>query len=299
VRAHAVATGKGLYLATVDEPASGALFEPRVECGLAEATVALALPLGTELPSRVELRAYPDTLSADFPIAQVQAALLNGRGERLPPDALRLTAQRGSLELSPVDGALRGEYRGAAAVEAGGDTLLAAWSHPVGEGLAWELELSAAAADGGVLVALVRARDRQARPLPGAPVRVRLGELAVDAVTDARGWAKVLFPALPAEATMVRAETALGRLLGLVPVGPQVAQARGSHGRRDDLLRLPKVGRDRLFNQEIEPLGKQWQRHLRMQACGRRDHDGIGELQVDADRQHHQASLERQRGTRA
>jgi len=209
VRADAVVTGKGLYLAMMDEPAGGALFEPRVECGLADATIALALPLGTELPSRVELRAYPDTLSADFPIAQVQAALLNGRGERLPPDALRLTAQRGSLDLSPADGALRAEYRGAAAVESGGDTLTAAWTHPVGEGLVWDLELSAAA-DGGVLVALVRARDRQARPLPGAPVRVWLGELALDAVTDARGWAKVLFPAVPAEATIVRAETTLG-----------------------------------------------------------------------------------------
>ncbi len=223
VRSDATPTGRGLYLANVDEPVSGALFEPRVECGLAEATIALTLPLGTEQPSRVELRAYPDTLSADFPIAQVQAALLNGRGERLAPDALRLGARRGELQLTTADRALRGEYRGAAAVEAGSDTLTAAWTHPVGEGLVWDLELSAAAADGGVLVALARARDRQARPLPGASVRVRLGELAVDAVTDARGWAKVLFPAVPAEATVVRAETDAGitRALAWMPGAAQ------------------------------------------------------------------------------
>ena len=38
-----------------------------------------------------------------------------------------------------------------------------------------------------------------------------------------------------------------------------------------------EISRDWLFDQEINPLGKQWQRYLRMQAGGRRDHDGIGQ----------------------
>ncbi|MDP2311402.1 MAG: hypothetical protein Q8P41_00740 [Pseudomonadota bacterium] len=224
VRSEAAVAGRGVYRATVSAPAAGALFDPRVECGLADASVALRVPLGAERPDRIDLRVYPETLSADFPIAQVQAALLDRRGERVPPDALRLRARVGELQLEVADGAVRGEYRGAAAVEAGGDTLSAAWDHPAGAGLAWALELHAAADTGDALVTLVRARDRQDRPLAATPVRVWLGELAVATVTDARGWARVVFPALPPGPTIVRAETADGvaRQVAWLPGAPQV-----------------------------------------------------------------------------
>jgi hypothetical protein len=206
VRTEALTAGRALYRTTVAVPDAGALFDPRVECGLADATVALRVPLGSERPARIDLRVYPDTLSADFPIAQVQAALLDRRGERLPPDTLRLRAAVGELQVDMVDGALRGEYRGAAAVERGGDTLEAAWDHPPGKGLAWDLEVHAAADQGeSILTTLVRALDRQDRPLAGLTVGVRLGELEAQNVTDARGWARLTFPAVPPSATRVRA----------------------------------------------------------------------------------------------
>lgn len=211
VRTEAEALGSGLFRATVPLPDAGALFDPRVECGLADASVPLRVPLGSERPTRIDLRVYPDTLSADFPIAQVQAVLLDRRGERLPPDALRLTAATGELQLEVAEGALRGEYRGAAAVAGGGDTLEAAWDHPAGTGLAWGLEIHAAADQSeSVLTTLVRALDRQDRPLAGAAVHVWLGELEARAITDDRGWARVTFPAVPPAATRVRAETASG-----------------------------------------------------------------------------------------
>ncbi|MES2641205.1 MAG: hypothetical protein V4850_17075 [Myxococcota bacterium] len=223
VRTEALTAGRALYRTTVAVPDAGALFDPRVECGLADATVALRVPLGSERPARIDLRVYPDTLSADFPIAQVQAALLDRRGERLPPDTLRLRAAVGELQVEMVDGALRGEYRGAAAVERGGDTLDAAWDHPPGTGLAWELEVHAAADRGeGVLTTLVRALDRQDRPLAGLTVRVRLGELEAQNVTDTRGWARLTFPAVPPSATRVRAAASgVVREIAWLPGAPQ------------------------------------------------------------------------------
>ncbi len=210
-RSDAAPVGRGRYRATVDTPEVGALFEPRVACGLGAASVALRVPLGAERPARIDLRVYPETLSADFPIAQVQAALLDRRGERLPPDALRVRAALGELQLEVADGTVRGEYRGAAAVEDGGDTLSAAWDHPPGAGLAWGLELYAAVDVGGqALAALVRARDRLDRPLAGTDVRVRLGDQELTGTTDARGWARVTFPGVPPAATTLRAESGSG-----------------------------------------------------------------------------------------
>ncbi len=208
-RAEAATAGKGIYRAGIEAPGGGgAFFDPRVECALADASVALRVPFGAERPDRIELRVYPDALSADFPIAEVQAALLDRRGERLPADALRLLAEVGELELQVTDGAVRGEYRGAAAVERGGDVLTAAWDHPVGGAVPWSLSL-APGVDAEGFVALVRALDRRERPVAGAPVRVRLGEQLGEAVTDARGWARLRFPTPPGPTT-VRAEAAAG-----------------------------------------------------------------------------------------
>jgi hypothetical protein len=261
VRADAIPVSKGLFRYDVDAPdTGGALFDPRVECGLADATVAFRIPLGAERADRIELRVYPDALSADFPIAQVQAALLDRRGERLPPDALRLSARTGDLTVEPADGALRGDYRGGAAVEQGGDELTATWNHPAGTGPAWSLELSvasqvrpaapatpapvapapatpapatptpvapapAAPAPAGIeppaLVAIARALDHEDRPLAGVPVRVYLGDLSRDGVSDPRGWVRFEFPGVPADTTVVRAEAgALAREVAFFPAAP-------------------------------------------------------------------------------
>jgi hypothetical protein len=203
--------GRGVYRASVAGAAGGPmLFDPRVDCGLGEASVSLRVPAGAEQPERIELRVYPEALSADFPIAQVQAALLDRRGERLDPERLALTAARGALELARVDGALRGEYRGGQdAVTAGGDVLTAAWTHPAVQGVAWSLELHAGSEGAGAR-ALVRARDRSDRPIGGVPVQLRLGDQTVASVTDARGWATARWEVAPSVATPLRVEALAG-----------------------------------------------------------------------------------------
>lgn len=205
VREDAALAEPGLYSVRVQPPvASGALFDPRVGCVLQEATASLRVPLGGDRPARVELAVYPDAVSADFPIAQVQAALLDRSGNRLPPDALTLRADRGELTAEPLDGALRAEYRGAGAVEAGGDRLEAAWSAPPGKGAPWSLELWAAADRAGLVVS-ARALDRWDRPLGGVPVRLAAGSVVMERTTDARGWAQAWL-AWNAPVATVRAE---------------------------------------------------------------------------------------------
>ncbi len=205
IRADAAPVSKGVFRYSIEAPTDGgALFDPRVDCGLDDASIAFRVPLGAERAERIELRVYPDALSADFPIAQVQAALLDHRGERLAPDAVRLAAGVGDLQVAVTDGALRGEYRGAAAVERGGDVVTATWNHPTGAGGPWELSLAVAPVDGG-LVGIARVFDSAGRPLPGVPVAVRLGELERRVEADPRGWVRVRFPAVPAAPAVVRA----------------------------------------------------------------------------------------------
>jgi len=254
-RTEVVVAGKGLYRAAMDVPGTGgALFDPRVECALADAALALRVPLGADRPARVELRVYPDALSADFPIAQVQAALLDRRGERVAAEGLRVTAETGELVLEPSEGALRGEYRGAAALERGGDVLTAAWDHPPATGAAWSLELTPAAEE-AALVAFVRALDRRERPVGAAPVRVRVGDRVEDAVTDARGWAVVRFAGAPTVAVTLRAETA-GGLAREAPWSPALPKVVPDPAAADLLQRveLPiRAGRVRQVFLDVSP----------------------------------------------
>lgn len=206
VREEAAWAARGLYSFTVERPvAAGALFDPRVECVLQEATSAIRVPLGAERPDKVELRVYPDALSSDFPIAQVQAALLDARGERLPLDGLAVTAVVGELTARQDRGAVQAEYRGAAAVERGGDRVVASWNAAPGVGEPWAISL-ASTPDGDGLAVLARVLDRQGRPLAAVPVRVSAGDSRADAVSDERGWVRARL-AWGAPAAVVHAES--------------------------------------------------------------------------------------------
>ena len=212
-----VAVTRNTWRVPVPRSAENALFDPRVDVTLGEASLALRVPVGADLPTRVELQVYPDTLSADFPIAQVQAALLDWRGDRMDASTLQLTAARGELTIERTPEALRADYRGGGAVEAGGDTLTAYWEQPAGTGHAWTVEVWPGV-EGGELVVLARARDRLGRPLPGVPVEVLLGVLSAKADTDARGWAKVRFPAVPADPIVLHVQAeALSREVAWLP----------------------------------------------------------------------------------
>ncbi|MFZ5482157.1 MAG: hypothetical protein ACOZNI_35680 [Myxococcota bacterium] len=226
LRREAAWAARGLYVFAVDAPpGEGTLFDPRVDCALGEATAALRVPLGADQPDRVDLRVYPEALDADFPIAQVQAALLDRRGDRLPIDGLRLVAEEGELAVEAREGVIRGEYRGAAAVEHGFDELVASWSHPAGDGPPWTLELWAAV-DGATLAVVARARDRQGRPLADVPVRLRSAPataadpVSIEVRTDARGWVRGRMP-WAGESGVVRAEAGeAGRALAVFRDAP-------------------------------------------------------------------------------
>lgn len=162
-------------------------FDLRVDCAVAESAARFRIPLADVLPARVELRAYPDTVSTDFPVAQVQALLLDARGDRLAPDGLQLTALVGHLDSAVEDGAVHADYRGDAAVPLGSDTIRAEWRAPPGSGAVWDLDLHAAAVPGGVEVR-ARAVDALGRPLAGIAVHGDVDGQAWNGVTGVNGW---------------------------------------------------------------------------------------------------------------
>lgn len=190
----------GAWVATWSRGATGTtdvLVECAAELGLGRARVTL----GAGQPARVDLRVYPDTLASDFPLAQVQATLLDSRGERLSPDGLTVTAAAGALLARVEDGAVRGEYNGEAAIARGGDEIEARWSAPPGAGGVWGLS-AWATADGGGVTVRARLLDRAGNPLADEPARFTTTAGAVEARSDARGWVTAALP-LPPEALPV------------------------------------------------------------------------------------------------
>lgn len=203
---HAVAPGVWTGRHPRDPAAS---LDVGVDCALGLAAARVRLALGVGRPAGIELRVYPDTLASDFPLAQAQAVLVDARGEHRGIEGLTLRAERGRLVTQAIEGTLRGEYDGQAAIAAGGDRLVAEWGAPPGRGSAWSLQLTAAAGNGVEIVALARAHDRDGRPLAGQAVTFSTGGIDTVVATDARGWATARLPTFEA-AALVRAR--LGRI---------------------------------------------------------------------------------------
>lgn len=185
-------TEAGRWLVELAEPGAQPLLDLTVECSLGqEARTTTRLPLLPGPPAELVLRVWPEELTAELPVAEVAAHLVNQLGDRVASDALVLQAERG--ELVPVVAVAglgaRAEYRGEAAIGFT-DTLRATWARPPGEGGAVELDLSARPA-GAELTVSGRALDRQGRPLAGVPMVLTLDGVAYSATTDARGWGQV------------------------------------------------------------------------------------------------------------
>ena len=145
-------------------------------------------------PARVALELWPEVVSTDFPIAQVQVVLFDSEGGRLPPAGVTVHASPGSLVVEPAGGAWRATWRGdgSAATEA---TFQAEYRLPPGSGPPWELRLWAAVEPAGVLVR-GRVLDSASRPLVGVEVELRRGDGVgpVRVVSDAGGWVSALLP---------------------------------------------------------------------------------------------------------
>jgi len=187
-------------------PVAGA-FDVRVECAVEASAGTWRLPTSSGRPARLDLRVYPEALSADFPFAQVQATLTDASGERLPADRVELRARYGVLTSVPADGAVRADLDATAATAAGGDRVEASWRAPPGVGAPWALDLSAASAEGLVDVR-VRVRDRRGDPLLSVPVRIDVGPTALNLRTDAAGWARARVDAVG----VLRVRAAAGRV---------------------------------------------------------------------------------------
>ncbi|MFT5586246.1 MAG: hypothetical protein ACI9VR_003843, partial [Cognaticolwellia sp.] len=163
----------------------------RVSCQLEEQAVTVSQRSAAGVPSRIVLRAWPEELSSDFPVSQIQASLEDARGERLPPQGLSLKAAFGTVS-SPVveDRMLRADYLGRA--EEPLDTVQAQWTEPPSSQPVERLsiELARRGEQGEVVV---RALDSRGKPVQGAEVVLWLDDQRLAARSDTRGRARLRF----------------------------------------------------------------------------------------------------------
>jgi len=166
----------------------------RVRCvlaGHAASSPPLRPPIG--MPSEVELRIDPAELDAGRPEAMVYASVLGPEGRVLPAAGLRVVAEKGALGLVSEGERLVLRYQGSAAVAAGGDTVEARWSRPVGEGSPVALELGG---DWTSTFPILHARAVSADglALAGVPLGVEVAGARVSATTDRDGWLRLPVP---------------------------------------------------------------------------------------------------------
>ncbi len=179
--------------------------ETAVGCTLREAAITTRLAGPAPLPELLSVRVYPEVLSADFPLAEVQAVLLDGRGERLPPEGIVVSAAHGALTPVQAEGVWRGNYDGTGAAALGADELRASWALPTGSGAPARVELCVAKGQAGT-VAVGRVLDAAGRPLVGVELGAMAGEALLKPMqADARGYARWLLPAVPAQRVRVQA----------------------------------------------------------------------------------------------
>lgn len=201
------------WLAVLSESATGASFDLRIDCQLGGLQQAAVIPVRRAEPHKVVLQVYPRILSADFPVAQVQAFLEDAAGDRIGADGIELNALAGSLEDVLLDGgALKANYRGQ--VTQSGDTLTASYNRDAGEGPVWQLNPSWRLS-GDFLQVAVRVLDSGSRPVAEQTVSVRLNGEEFSAVSDARGWVEGRFraPEGPAVLTAVSNQIEHSRLV--------------------------------------------------------------------------------------
>ena len=187
--------GPGLWGGFVD---TSVVQDKRVGCHVPSAEPAsMRVDVERSRATRLVLQSYPTRLSADIPIAEVQAYLINGVGERLPPGDIAIEAQLGRVfrDQPGPEPIVRARYDGVAAAAAGGDVVTASWRRPAGKGGVWDLAIRGAAPSGsGRALVDARAVDQGGRPIDGVSGRILLGNERADVVTSNGGWATATFP---------------------------------------------------------------------------------------------------------
>lgn len=201
-------------------PAAPGMSDVAAACTLGDTVATLRVPLQAPVPTAIALRLYPEELSSDFPLAELQATLVDAHGDRQAPEALRVEAARGTLVARVLGDSVRAEYDGRAAAAAGGDEIVARWDRPPGRGLPHRVALCGDNA--GHLAA--RVLDAADRPLPGVSLAVSsvgpeglVAPLGLAPLSDARGYATGRVPA--AETTRVRVTAGAAEAEALVGPG--------------------------------------------------------------------------------
>lgn len=187
--------GPGRWLATLPPIDEDILLDLRVDCGLSDvATVSTRVAVQEGMPARIVLRAWPQELSTDFPVAQIQAWLEDASGDRLEPTGLGLSALHGVIEGTEREElSVRAEFRGD--LDEPEDAVLAGWNHVPGSGRTATLLIGHEQQSG--LAVQVRALDAFGRPLEGVPLRIAVDDSTAEVPTDARGYATVEFASQP------------------------------------------------------------------------------------------------------
>ncbi|MGB0641629.1 MAG: hypothetical protein ACPGTU_20015, partial [Myxococcota bacterium] len=149
-------------------------------------------PVNRNRATRLVLQSYPDQLAADIPIAELQAYLLNGLGERLPAAGIQIDSELGLIQRDQVEAPtlVRARYDGTLAAPRQEDLIRATWNYPAGTGGLWDLAVRGAAPGAGdELLVDVRAVDQGGRPLAGETIEIEVGKNKRVLDTDQRGWA--------------------------------------------------------------------------------------------------------------
>jgi hypothetical protein len=204
-----VRVGPGRWVVAPPPVVRGEVWDARVRCALAGLVeVDTTLPLAAGMPVRLDLRVWPEELSTDFPVADIQVDLLDAAGQRVDVVGhLEVSAVNGVVKLRPGGGPTwRGEYQGAVAAELGRDAIMARWTPAPGIGPVDRVRvLVGQVGRTGQARLYVRALDRARRPLQDEVLTVRTSAGEVVVRTDALGWAEARV-ATPGDTAPVRFE---------------------------------------------------------------------------------------------
>lgn len=173
----------------------------RVRCSLSEGPeVGFRVRIADDIPTALRLRVFPEELSADLPIADLQVTLENAIGERLAVEGeLDVRAGLGRVAMEPAVGPFfRGVYQGDAAVESGVDEVVASWRPPRGAGDVAAVEISYGEIASSSVTLWARPVDRLKRWVPDVDVAAWVPgvEQRVAGVPErqAAGWRRIELP---------------------------------------------------------------------------------------------------------
>lgn len=181
---------QGMWRSALPESALEGGFDFRVDCQLDSVHATQRIPVVRGDPNRIRLRVYPTELSADFPVAEIEATLLDSYGDRVRASGLYLSSTHGDIEQEPHAEVLRGDYVGEVGVQE--DLITAGWQMPVANGALVDIQVGARGNYFGVEI-VVRAMSSGSTVLAGENLEVSIGDESNQVMTDLRGWSTTTF----------------------------------------------------------------------------------------------------------